>query len=55
MAQKEYKRRHNNVAKKVHWDIRKKNALEHSEKWYEHALEEAVENKEIKVLRDINI
>ena len=55
LAQKEYKRRHDNVAKKVHWDICKKNGLEHSEKWYEHAPEGAVENEEIKVLWDINI
>ena len=55
LAQKEYKKRHGNVAKKVHWDICKKNGLEHSEKWYEHAPEGAVENEEIKVLWDINI
>ena len=55
LAQKEYKRRHDNVAKKVHWDICKKNRLEHSEKWYEHASEGEVENEEIKVLWDINI
>ena len=55
LAQKEYKRRHDNVAKKVHGDICKKNGLEHGEKWYEHAPKGAVENKEIKVLWDINI
>ena len=55
LAQKEYKRRHDNVAKKVHWKIFKKNRLEHSEKWHEHAPEGAVENEEIKVLWDINI
>ena len=55
LAQKEYKRRHDNVAKKVHWNICKKNGLEHSEKCYEHAPEGAVENEEIKVLWDINI
>ena len=55
LAQKEYKRRHDNVAKKVHWDISKKNGLEHCEKWYEYALEGAVENEEIKILWDINI
>ena len=55
MAQKEYKRRHDNVAKKVHWDICKKNRLEHSEKWYEHVSEAAVENEETKILWDINI
>ena len=33
----------------------KKNGLENSEKWYEHAPEEAVENDKIKVLWDMNI
>ena len=55
LAQKEYKRRYNYVAKKVHQDICKKNRLEHHEKWYEHAPEGAVENEEIKVLWDINV
>ena len=55
LVQKEYKRRHDNVTKKVNWDNRKKNGLEHSKKWYEHALERTVENEEIKVLWDINI
>ena len=41
--------------KKVHWDICKTNRLEHSEKWYEHVPEGAVENEKIKVLWDINI
>ena len=31
LAQKEYKRRHDNVAKKIHWELCKKNALEHKE------------------------
>ena len=52
---KEYKRRHDNVARKVHWDICKKNGLGYSEKWYKHAPEGAIENEEIKVLWDINI
>ena len=55
LAQKEYKRRHDNVVKKVHWDICKKNRLGHSEKWYEHVPEAVVENEEIKVLWNINI
>ena len=55
LAQKEYQRRHDNVVKKVYRDICKKNELEHSEKWYEHSPEGAVENEEIKVLWDINI
>ena len=55
LAQKEYKRQHNNVAKKVNLDICKKNGLRDSEKWYEHALVGSVENEQIKVLWDINI
>ena len=55
MAQKERKRQHGNVAKKVHWYLCKKNELEHTEKWYEHAPEGAVENEEVKVLWDINV
>ena len=55
LAQKEYKSRHDNVAKKVHWDIFKKNRLEHSEKWYEHVPEGAAENEDVKILWDISI
>ena len=50
LPQKDYKRRDCNVAKKVHWDLCKKNGLEHTEKWYEHDPERAVENEEVKVL-----
>ena len=55
LVQNEYKRRHDNVAKTVHWDLCKKNELEHTEKWYEHVPEEAVENEEVKVLWVINV
>ena len=55
MARKEYKRWHDNVAKKVDWDLFKKNGLKHKEKWYEHVQEGAVENEEVKVFWDINI
>ena len=55
LAWKEYKRQYNNVAKKVHWDLCKKNGLEHTEKWYEHVPEGAVEHEEMKVLWDINV
>ena len=45
-------RRHDNVAKKLHWDLCKKNRLENTEKLYEHAPERAVENEEVNVLWD---
>ena len=31
------------------------NGLEHTEKWYEHVLEGAGENKKVKVLSNINV
>ena len=55
LAQKEYRRRHDNVAKKFQRDFWKKNGLEHTEEWYEHVPEGVVENEEIKVLWDINV
>ena len=55
LAAKEYERRHGNVAKKVLRDLCKKNGLEHTEKWYEHVLEGAVENEDVKVLWDIKV
>ena len=55
MAQKECKRRHDNVGIFVHWDVCKKNSLEHGQKWCEYAPQGAVENEEIKVLWGINI
>ena len=55
LAQKEYKRRHDNVAKKVCWDLCKKNGLRQKKKWYEYVPEGAVENEKVKVLWDINI
>ena len=51
LAQKEYKRRHDSIAKKVHWDLCKESGLEHTKKWYEHVPEGAIENEEVKVLR----
>ena len=55
LAQKEYKRRHGNVAKKVYWDLCKKNGLEHKKKCYEYVPEGVVENEKVKVLWDNNI
>ena len=46
LVQKEYKRRQDNVAKKVHWDPCKKNGLENKEKWYDHIPVGAVEKSE---------
>ena len=55
LAQKEYKRRHDNVARIVHWKLCGKYNLKRSEKWYEHAPEGVVENEEVKILWDVMI
>ena len=55
LAQKDYKRRHGNNARIVHWKLCGKYNLKRSEKWYEHAPEGAVENEEVKILWDAMI
>ena len=55
LTYKEYQRLHDNVAKKVHWNLCKKNEFDYKEKWYEHVPEGAVENEDMKLLWDINI
>ena len=55
LAQKEYKRRHDNVAKIVHWKLRGKYELMKSAKWYEHEPEKEVANENVRILWDFNI
>ena len=55
MAQIQYKHRHDNVARIVHWAIAKQRGLEVEEKWYEHKPEPVIENANIKMLWDFTI
>ena len=55
LAQREYKRRHDNVARIVHWTLRRKYGLERATHWYDHAPKGVVESDEIKVLWDFMI
>ena len=55
LAQKEYKRRHDNVAKRIHWELCKKHTLERKERWYDHNPDGTAENNDVKLLWDINI
>ena len=55
LAQKDYKRRHDNVARIVQWNLRVKYNLKKSEKWYEHAPEVVTENGEVNILWDVMI
>ena len=55
LAQKQYKRRHDNVAKAIHWDILGRCGFDRKQKWYEHMPECQVENDKFKILWDFSI
>ena len=55
LAQCEYKRRHDTVAKLIHWKLCEKHNLERKEKWYKHCPEGVVEDDDVKLIWDINI
>ena len=54
-AHHEYERRHETVAKLVHWKLCEKHNLERTKSWYEHCSKGVVENVDVKVIWDINI
>ena len=54
LTQREYKRRHDTVAKLVHWKLCEKHNLEIKEKWYEYGRERVVED-DAKLIWGINI
>ena len=55
LAQKEYKRRHYNLGKIVHWKLARKCNFEAGDKWYEHEPESGLENEDYKILWDFSI
>ena len=55
LAQKEYKRRHDRVARSLHWNLCKQNTIECCSKWYEHQPERVIENEQVKLLWDFTI
>ena len=55
LAQKEYKKRHDNVARIVHWKLCGLYKLERAEKWYEHIPNGVIESDDVKILWDFNI
>ena len=54
-AQRECKRRHDNLGKVVHWKLARKCNFEAGDKWYEHEAESVLENKDYKILWDFSI
>ena len=51
----EYKRRHDNVARVVHWDVLGKCSFSRVDKWFEHQPEIVLESNDYKLLWDYNI
>ena len=44
LAQREHKRRHDWVGRKIHWEVCRKICFDVNEKWYKHEPEKVVEN-----------
>ena len=55
LAQKEYKRRHDWVRRRIHWEIGGANGIHVKSKWYEHHLEVVIENDSCKILWDFTV
>ena len=51
LAQKQHKRRHDNVARSEHWELCKRYGLKCSEKWYEHITLEVMENDKVELYK----
>ena len=51
----EYKGRHDNLGKIVHWKIARKCNFEAGDKWYEHEPESVLEHEDYKILWDFSI
>ena len=55
LALKEYKRRHDNLGKIVHWKLARRSNFETGDKWYEYGPESVLENEDYKILRNFSI
>ena len=55
LAQSEYKRRHDWIGRRIHWEVCRQYNVRVPDKWYEHLPERVIENEQVKVLWDFNI
>ena len=55
LAQKKYKRRHDNLGKIVHWKLARKCNFEAGDEWYEYEPESVSENVDYKIFWDFSI
>ena len=55
LTQREYKRRHDWVGRKIHWEVSRKIGFDVNEKWYKHEPEKVVKNDSWKILWGVTI
>ena len=55
LAQKEYKKQHDWVGKRIHWEVCNKFDIVVTEKWYEHQPQPVMENESNKILWDFRV
>ena len=55
LAQKEYKKRHDNVARAIHWNLSGKYGFERNERWYDHIPDSVLQNEDYKMLWDFSV
>ena len=55
LAQKEYKRRHDNVCRYIQWKLCEKHDFQRVQQWYEHEPDVVIESKGYKMLWDFTI
>ena len=55
LAQREYRKRHDKVALRVHWEICRKYGIECTDKWYDHQPLAVTENREVRITWDMTV
>ena len=55
LVQREYKRRHDNVARYINWQLCIKGGFERADRWYNQQTEAIIENANYKLLWDFTI
>ena len=55
LAQREYKKRHNKVALRVHLEMCRKYGIECTDKWYDHQPLAVAENRDVRITWDMTV
>ena len=55
LAQREYKKRHDKVALRVHWEMCRKYGIECTDKWYDHQPLAVAENRDVRITWDMTV